>query len=78
MVTCPFCGGIGAGLNGTLSGNLNLKYSLSSAAEMDISLVNGIYTNNVNEYKWDDMVFMKMWTNEKKEIDPQKIITFVN
>ena len=24
-VVCPFCGGIGAGLNGTLSGNINMR-----------------------------------------------------
>ncbi|CAL6012535.1 Conserved_hypothetical protein [Hexamita inflata] len=68
-IICPFCGGIGAGLNGTLSGNLNLRVAQGQAAEMEINLVNGIYKAQENQFKWEDIVFMNTWNQPERKIE---------
>ena len=60
-VVCPFCGGVGAGLNGTLSGNMNMRLASSQAVELSPEIANGVYDQGISrELTWDEMIFQKV------------------
>ena len=67
-VVCPFCGGVGAGLNGTLSGNINMRFASAQAVELGPEMANGVYDQGIShELTWDEMVFQKMQKDPIKQ-----------
>lgn len=78
-VVCPFCGGVGAGLNGTLSGNINMRLASGQAVELSADLANGIYDQDILcELTWDEMVFQRMQKDPvRQKTRLRRIQTFV-